>query len=296
MRSPRILAVDLDGTLISDVHDFTRPVSAANLAALRALLAAGTRVVISTGRNESSARSLLARCGDPELAAVDLILHNGALTLAGDGTILRERALPADEARRYLQVYREFGLTPLLFESHRRGGACLFDAEPANARLAGYLEIRRLESAGTGRDCPRRVESLAEHLDADPMALATIDAPERIAPARDAMLALDLPESRVAVQGLVGRGGGGPAQFLEVFRRDVAKDRAFAEYCALRGVPLAETAAIGDGRNDLELLRAVGFGIAMGNAGEELRAVADRVAPRHDEDGLAVAIREHLLP
>lgn len=291
-----VLAVDLDGTLISDVHDFSRPVSAANLDALRELRAAGTRVVVSTGRNESSARSILARCGDPELAASDLILQNGALTLDGaTGAVLRERRLPVEEARRYLRVYREFGLTPLLFTNHAAGGHCVHDEDPANERLGRYLEIRLKEAQAGGLDCLRRVESLDDALDIAPLALATIDHPKRIAPARDAMEALHLPASRVAVQGLVGRGGTSPAQFLEVFERSVSKELAFADYCALRGIPLERAAAIGDGRNDLELLREVGLGIAMGNAGPALKEAADHVAPRHDEDGLAVAVRSFLL-
>lgn len=292
-----ILAVDLDGTLISNVHDFDTPVSAANLDALRELRAAGTRIVISTGRNASSTRSLLERCEDPDLAASDLILQNGALILeGGSGRLLRERKLAAAEAERYLPIYREFGLTPLLFESHGRGGACLYEGKPSNARLARYLESREREGARAGIDCPRRVKRLEEHLDVDPLALGTIDHPARIAPARAAMAALQLPGSRVAVQGLVGRGGLGPAQFLEIFERGVSKDLAFAEYCALRDIPLSRTAAIGDGRNDLELIRSVGLGIAMGNAGPALKAAADAVAPPHDADGLAIALREYLLP
>ncbi len=290
----RVLAVDLDGTLISNVEDPARPVSAANLEALRELRAAGARIVIVTGRNEGSARSLLARCGDGELAASDLILHNGALIVDGaSGATLRELALPRAEALAYLGVYRAQGLTPLLFTDRRRGGACLVEGEPGpeNTRLARYLAVREREGEGE----LRRVPDLSAALDEDPLALATIDSPARVAPARTAMAALELPGSRVAVQGLVGRGGHGPAQFLEVFHREAAKEKAFAAWCELRSLPLAETAAIGDGRNDLELLKAVGLGIAMGNGSAELQAAADHVAPWHDQDGLAVAIRAHLL-
>lgn len=290
----RVLAVDLDGTLISNVHDPEHPVSAANLDALRELRAAGTRIVISTGRNEGSARSILGRCGDPELAASDLILHNGALMVDGaTGTTLRELRLDRGEATRYLEQYRAHDLTPLLFTHRVKGGACVVEGEPGaeNIALARYLAAREREREGE----LLRVDSLTPWLEDEPLALASIDHPRRIAPARLAMAALDLPQSRVAVQGLVGRGSSGPAQFLEVFQRDVSKDRAFAAWCALRGVPLAETAAIGDGRNDLELIQEVGLGIAMGNGAADLRAAADRVAPPHDQDGLAEAIHRHLL-
>ena len=54
--------------------------------------------------------------------------------------------------------------------------------------------------------------------------------------------------------------------------------------------------AAGDSFNDLPLLAACGAGIAMGDAPEELKAIADYVAPRVDEDGLAVALEDFVLP
>lgn len=55
-------------------------------------------------------------------------------------------------------------------------------------------------------------------------------------------------------------------------------------------------AAAGDSYNDMPLLRACGLRIAMGDAPEELKAIADYVAPSAEEDGLAVAIEEFILP
>ena len=65
-----------------------------------------------------------------------------------------------------------------------------------------------------------------------------------------------------------------------------------ARYVAERlGVDLArEAAAVGDGKNDLELLKAVQLGIAMGNAPEEVKAAADLVVPPADDCGLQKAL------
>ena len=62
------------------------------------------------------------------------------------------------------------------------------------------------------------------------------------------------------------------------------------------GVDPANTVAAGDSYNDLPMLEACGFSIAMGNAPEEVRAIADFIAPDVEEDGLAVAINEYVLP
>ena len=62
------------------------------------------------------------------------------------------------------------------------------------------------------------------------------------------------------------------------------------------GVDAGDMMAAGDSYNDIPLLRLCGFGIAMGNAPDELKTVADFVAPPVEEDGLAVAIEEFVLP
>lgn len=61
------------------------------------------------------------------------------------------------------------------------------------------------------------------------------------------------------------------------------------------GIDRARTLAIGDGYNDLEMLDQVSTGIAMGNAPQEVKAVADEVTGTPDEDGVATALHRHGL-
>lgn len=53
--------------------------------------------------------------------------------------------------------------------------------------------------------------------------------------------------------------------------------------------------AFGDNYNDIEMLEAVGMGVAVGNAREEVKAIADRLTLSNKEDGVAVIIEEVLL-
>ena len=62
------------------------------------------------------------------------------------------------------------------------------------------------------------------------------------------------------------------------------------------GLDPEQLIAVGDSYNDLPMLEACGLGIAMGDAPSELKSIADYVAPSVDEDGLAVAIQEFVLP
>lgn len=76
----------------------------------------------------------------------------------------------------------------------------------------------------------------------------------------------------------------------------VNKGVAAIKLAQMMGIELSRMIAVGDSYNDLPLLEVCGLRIAMGNAPEELKVVADFVAPSVDEDGLATAIEEFVLP
>ena len=61
-------------------------------------------------------------------------------------------------------------------------------------------------------------------------------------------------------------------------------------------VDVANMVAVGDSYNDLPMLKACGFAVAMGNSPDEVKAASDFVAPTVAEDGLAVAIIDYVLP
>ena len=61
------------------------------------------------------------------------------------------------------------------------------------------------------------------------------------------------------------------------------------------GIKREEIMACGDGMNDYEMLSAVGFGVAMGNAMEPLKEIADYITETNDENGVAKAIEKFVL-
>ena len=79
--------------------------------------------------------------------------------------------------------------------------------------------------------------------------------------------------------------------YLEIIPIGVNKANALATVAQSLGVELSQSAAIGDGLNDLELLREVGLGIAMGNASETVKSAAKWVTGTNDEEGVAQAIQ-----
>ena len=76
---------------------------------------------------------------------------------------------------------------------------------------------------------------------------------------------------------------------------DVSKGTALEALASFLGIPLTEVMAIGDGGNDIPLLSSAGLAVAMGNASDELKAVADYITLDVDHNGVAAAISKFLL-
>ncbi|MFC1932287.1 Cof-type HAD-IIB family hydrolase [Chloroflexota bacterium] len=83
--------------------------------------------------------------------------------------------------------------------------------------------------------------------------------------------------------------------FINVVAPGVSKGEALEALASHLGIPLTEVIAIGDGANDIPLLSKAGLAIAMGNASDEIKALADYVTPDVDHNGVAAAIERFLL-
>lgn len=83
-------------------------------------------------------------------------------------------------------------------------------------------------------------------------------------------------------------------QFINILAPGVSKGKALERLAAHLKVPLGEVIAVGDGTNDVSLLKASGLSIAMSNAADEAKAVADYVTLDVDHSGLAAALEKFL--
>ena len=82
--------------------------------------------------------------------------------------------------------------------------------------------------------------------------------------------------------------------FLEVLKHGVNKGQALNYVMRRYEIALSDVMAFGDGLNDMEMLQAVGLGVAMENGFKELRAVADDIAPHHQRGGVGLYLQSLL--
>lgn len=87
----------------------------------------------------------------------------------------------------------------------------------------------------------------------------------------------------------------GGSHNLEITRAGVEKGMGLRYLADLLEIPLEETMACGDTPNDLNIMKTAGVAVAMGNADQEVKELADFITLTNDEDGVAYAIRKYVL-
>ena len=80
--------------------------------------------------------------------------------------------------------------------------------------------------------------------------------------------------------------------FVDVTAKGNTKQNGIDQIIRHFGIKLEETMAFGDGGNDISMLRHAGIGVAMDNANDNVKAVADYVTTSVDEDGIAHALEQ----
>lgn len=267
--------LDVDGTLL-DSAGVLRP---RVIETVRRVVESGCRVTLATGRRFRSAGPIAAALG----LDFPLILHGGALVAdASDGRILYHRHLRQPAAAAAIRALTDAGWQPIIYgngfaRERLYSGPPERDDDPARRYLTAFPEIVTRLPADELTRIP------------DPLGISVLGDPERLVEAL--RLTEGLPGGRSFITAFQRFG----CHLLEVVSAECSKAAAIEWICRESGIDLAEVLAIGDHRNDLEMIRAVGFGVAMGDAPPELREAAAALTGTAEEDGVADALERYIL-
>lgn len=265
MAAIRLLALDLDGTIVSGHAGITARVQAA----VEDAQALGTAVTIATGRMFRSARRFAHQLN----VAVPIICYQGALVRDPiTEETLHSRVLPVQpgldvvtfaKARRlHINAYVD---DDLYMESITPEGR--FYAETSDVPIRLIPDIRDAVRRGTTKLV---------------MVAAEEDIPSVVA---------DL-EIRFGAVLAVTRSH---PRFAETIGQEVNKGEALRLLAKALNIPESATMAIGDNLNDLDLVQAAGVGVAMADGDPRVRAAANWVTASYAEDGAALAIERFVL-
>ncbi len=253
--APRLILVDLDGTLVGKDHT----VSERNSAAIARATAAGAHVVIATGRPVRLLEPIRA-----SVASSIALCYNGAIVLdLATDEVLEAHLLDGDVFRKAVEEVRGLGYEFIV-------------------AVEGLPSIGIKAESGFREDVELPRGTLAE-ISAQGVVKGLI----RTDPA-DARLfeeVWDAFSTRFTGQLEVTRSG--IDGLIEISAPGVSKGGVIAELAKKWGIASSEAIAFGDMPNDLEMFRWAGWSVAMGNAEPEVKLAASEVAADHDEDAVA---------
>ena len=262
-------AFDLDGTVVRrDLRITDRTV-----AALDRLRERGVRLVVATGRRFEGAREHAERLG---FATLDpLICYGGSMIRRMNGETLL-----------HCRLQRSLGVEVLEWAADRDLHARAFVdghiiTSPDTPAVLRHL--RRSEEPGVSV-----VDSPADWLRSggeEPTKLVIVDHPDAVE--------RWLEEARAAFAGRLFVTRSLP-HYVEVGGLEGTKSKALEFLCEGWRIDPARTIAFGDADNDVDMLRFAGHGVAVGGMTDEVRRVADAVAPPVDEDGVASYLEKML--
>ncbi|MAG35477.1 MAG: hypothetical protein CL878_04425 [Dehalococcoidia bacterium] len=270
----RLLALDIDGTLLNSERVVTPRTRAAVLSAR----AAGLVVVIATGRGPHSARSIVAGLGlgDP----IVLVATQGA-TVWDNGQLVLHQPLAADAARRVVEHSLAADVAALVVPGVHSGGAMhLAGSAAATGRLRAYAQ------RGAGNVRPYDPAALS----GDPLAVYMMDDWQRLVAVNERLTSDPVAQDSWRV--IFSRTALATTAAIEVLHPQVSKALALRVLCRRLGIEREQVLAFGDNVNDVEMLEFAGLGVAMANSSPEARAAADRITASNDEDGIALVLEE----
>ncbi|MGN0706690.1 MAG: Cof-type HAD-IIB family hydrolase [Faecalibacterium sp.] len=268
----RLIALDLDGTLLNDRKELTE----GNIRALTAAAQKGVWIVPATGRTASGVPAALRALPGVRYA----ITANGARMVdLSTGKALRELYIPRPLALETYDRLRKYDCTVDLFQDGQG-----YTTEENLAQIETFVpENLRPYVRGTRKVLP----DLRAFVDAQAHGLEkyTIffqeEAERRRAWAEMEALGLEVVSSL-------------PLN-MELNAAGVNKGAGLLALAQVLELPAASLMACGDGGNDIAMLRAAGLGVAMENAFPEVRAAADYITRSNNEDGVAWAIQRFVL-
>lgn len=259
----KLLCLDLDGTLLTT----DKKVSSEDKRAVQRIAEKGIQVALVTGRMSSATEPIAEQLGIPCIFAC-----NAGTFIYKDGTCIGSARVPMEAWEAVYQTVSEFQL-PLWIYRHKRWlvtGVDPFVEYETNviSRLPEVVEFHQIKEQWTKEQIlPNKLLIAAEH--------------DHLLQVEEKLKAQQIPGIRMAYSSPF---------FLEIFKEGCDKGWALETICKAEGIKPSETIAFGDEQLDIPMLQAAGYSVAMGNAIQKAREVADFVTRSNDENGIAYAL------
>lgn len=273
----RLITLDIDGTLLNPQGEVTPRVRQA----VQSAVDRGCIVTLATGRRFSFAQHVAESLG----IRASLVLHGGAVIQdSQSGRVIYEDVLSRPAYLTILDKVTANGFQPVVFESPSVGGRVLTGPEECDTvETKRYFESRRTFYRFSYDDLKNLDRNLSVSAMGQEVSLRSLY--DEIAPLNLCHPWFSPPTIHSAL----------PWHTVDMLAHGCCKAKAITSLSQALGVSLSEVMAVGDNFNDVDMIEAVGWGVAVGNALPEVKEVAKAIVATNAEDGVAEAIERFVL-
>jgi Cof subfamily protein (haloacid dehalogenase superfamily) len=266
-QKPYLIAVDLDGTLLTDAE---KKITPRTKTALQKVMEQGHKVVIATGRPYRASRQYYSelQLNTPIVNFNGAFVHHPLEPKWG----LFHFPLDHGTAKRIIEASIDFNVQNIMVE-------VIDDV---------YLHKHDAMIVNTFFDPTTSVQVLPERLHTDPTCVLIQPYDRQVESLRQML-------EREHAEVVEHRKWGAPWNVIEVVRKGLSKAVGLERICATYDIPAERVIAFGDEDNDLEMLEFAGIGVAMGNAITPLKEVANEITLSNEEEGIAHFLEKHFL-
>ena len=270
----KLIAIDIDGTLLNRDKQITRR----TCEAIRAAQAAGIIVTLATARRYENSLPFAEELAIP----MPLILYDGSLTIQyPQHTIMDKHLFDPNIAQQVADTLVQHAVQPIVHHITEQGeetwsGPDHFDNTELATYFSYYPNVKRHthHTLCTGKPAPLRI-----------VAFTSLEIINRVIP---------YIAGHDCTCYMIERGLYNCAEVVTM-NKTCSKATALTALAQRFNISMNQVMAIGDGINDREMLQAAGWGVAMGHASNSLKEVADAVTGNNTEDGAAQAIERYAL-
>ncbi len=267
----KILFTDLDGTLLNTQKE----VSKRNREAMEQMKQEGHRLVLTTGRSVSSAKMIAEKLGLLTRGNYIISYNGGTIFEAESNQIILQRSVPLPSVFSLFQAAREAGMYIQTYQEEK------VLSERNSPYLEKYLQFTKMKS--------QICERIEQILTTPPPKMIVIDEDlDRLRAFGEKMKERYVKELDLVYS---------EPEYQEYCPIGVSKGNAVKLMCDYLQIPIEQSVAVGDGYNDISMLKEAGVGVAMCNASsQEVLQSADVITEQNnDEDGFAWVVEKFVL-
>ncbi|WP_152655745.1 Cof-type HAD-IIB family hydrolase [Oceanobacillus sp. CFH 90083] len=273
---PKAILLDLDGTLLTS----EKVISSRTKQVLMEAQKQGIRIVLASGRPTKGMEHI---AGELEMSSYQglIVSYNGARVVECEtGNEVFSQPLPIQYTKAVLEHLQGFNVKTMI---DRDDYLYVEDVYDNVIRFEGAkLNIIEYEARGVGfKLC--EVDDLADFVDFPVHKILVAGDPD--------YLQTHYQQLQEPFQGQVTGAFSAPFYF-EFTDKNINKGNAVEQTLSSLGIAAEDTIAFGDGQNDYTMLTYAGKGVAMENAEEALKSIADEVTLSNEEDGIAVVLEK----